>query len=128
MSEETKKKKVEFARVVMESTIKVLSGCDVEENITPGKMEEVRQFSEQLVEQAINMGKKIDKKNPKPMYSSRMWAIALALWSRSKTGYNYLQESGLLILPDQRSLYRLKKKHRSFEGVNYLQYSHFLTK
>ena len=29
------------------------------------------------------------------------------------------------MLPDPRSLYRLKEKHRSFEGVNYLQYSRF---
>ena len=44
MSEDIKKKKVEFARLVMESTIKVLSGCDVEENITPARMDKLYNF------------------------------------------------------------------------------------
>ena len=71
-----------------------------------------------------NMSLHLNKKSKECRYSSHIMNICLALYSRSKTGYEELKDSGILPLPSSRTLERLTEPFKVNEGfdpkVNFL--------
>ena len=79
-------------------------------------IEEIKEFSENIMNEIENMGKKCVGKNKAVRFSPKIMKVALYVWVRSKKSYKILFDSKLLVLPNPRTLHYIKRKNLATEG------------
>ena len=112
------KKKDVFIREIVDSTIRVLT-----ENDTSLATVEVEEFALYIAEQIVNLGRDIGSTAKGKRYSASTLRLAMAIWGRSKTAYDNIRESNIIMFPSSRQLNRTKNGLKVRHGFNTLLYS-----
>ena len=101
----------EYTKSLIEAMVKLQSGKKMTYDI-----DEIKLFSENVMNEIISMGKKCVGNDKAVRYSPHIMKLALSLWTRSKKGYKIMFDSKLLVLPNPRTLHNIKRKNLATEG------------
>ncbi len=85
------------------------------DNITEKEKEDCAEY---ICETINNMSVHLNEKSKQCRYSPHILNICLAVYSRSKAGYEELKDSGLLPLPSASTLKRLTQPFKIKEGFD----------
>ena len=108
----------EYTKSLIEAMVKLQSG-----NKKGYDVDEIKDFSENIMNEIVSMGKKCVGNDKAVRYSPQIMKLALSLWTRSKKSYKILFDSKLLVLPNPRTLHYIKRKNLDTEGNNPETYS-----